>query len=241
MKSILITAMLMLAPLTAHAEPPYRGTIWAGFDIIRTDDTSAFDTLMSAGTGSREMFDRRSNSLVTRTAYLFIATFTDGLEIKIQVNPEFGSVEEAEKQALRHLPAVGQLPTLLRRDVETMTIHAGDNDYGGGNNDLLIHTGRTAQYIRAKNLEETLFHEAVHTSIDGRYADSPEWKAAQAADSDFISSYARDHPDREDMAESMLPAYGVLIHPNRISAMQRDTIRETMPNRLAFFEALLAE
>jgi len=241
MKSILITAMLMLAPLTAHADPPYRGMIWAGFDIIRTDDPSAFETLTSTGTGSRKMFDRRSNSWVTRTAYLFAATFTDGLEIEIQVNSEFGSVEEAKKQVLQHLTAVGQLPTLLRRDVETMWIHAGDNDYGGGNNNLLIHTGRTAQYIGAKNLEETLFHEAVHTSIDGRYADSAEWKAAQAADSGFISSYARDNPDREDMAESMLPAYGVLIHPNRISAMQRDIIRETMPNRLAFFETLLAE
>ena len=82
---------------------------------------------------------------------------------------------------------------------------------GGGNNDLLIHTGRTAQYIRAKNLEETLFHEAVHTSIDGRYADSPEWKAAQAADSDFISSYARDNPDREDMAELSLSLSGHLF------------------------------
>ena len=55
-----------------------------------------------------------------------------------------------------------------------MWIHKGYEGYGGGNDNLLVHTGMTENY---KNylaygegdpsiVEETLIHEATHTSID---------------------------------------------------------------------------
>ena len=39
--------------------------------------------------------------------------------------------------------------------------------------------------------------------MDGPHAASAGWLAAQAADPEFISTYARDNPTREDIAESL--------------------------------------
>ena len=65
--------------------------------------------------------------------------------------------------------------------------------FGGGNNNLLIHTGQGAQYEASGILEETFVHEAAHTSLDAVHASSAGWIAAQQADPNFISTYARDN------------------------------------------------
>jgi len=79
--------------------------------------------------------------------------------------------------------------------MDTITIHAGVEAFGGGNRDFLIHTDYAEQiYAPRKNLEETLIHEGAHTSIDGYLYNTPEWNAAVAADNKFASNYARDHP-----------------------------------------------
>ena len=89
--------------------------------------------------------------------------------------------------------------------METVWIHRGTEPFGGGNNNLLIHTGRADLYAADGILEETLVHEAAHTSLDAAHASAPAWLAAQSADPTFISTYARDFPNREDIAESVLP------------------------------------
>lgn len=65
----------------------------------------------------------------------------------------------------------------------------------------------TASYERHHNgsiLEETLIHEGAHTSIDGHVYGTEMWKNAVEADGKYISNYARDHPYREDIAETYL-------------------------------------
>ena len=56
-------------------------------------------------------------------AYLFNAAYDDGLKIEVQVNPEFGSVDRAKKEAEKYSKVIGQLTTALRKDVETVWIH----------------------------------------------------------------------------------------------------------------------
>ena len=221
----------------ARAEPPFSGTIFIDPDIITDSDPTAYQGLTPAGRGNRLMFDRRQNAFVTYNAYLFNARFSDGLTAEIQVNPEFGSAEAARAQAEKYAPAIGRLPTALRADVETVWIHRGTQPFGGGNNNLLIHTGQADLYVADGILEETFVHEASHTSLDQAHAESPGWLAAQAADGEFISTYARDNPTREDVAESFLPYLAVQHRADRISGKLADTIRKTMPNRIAYFDA----
>lgn len=182
------------------------------------------------------MFDRRVDDWVTVSAYLFDATFDDGLGAEVQVNPEFGGEEAARVEAERYASEIGRLPTALRAEVQTVWIHRGTEPFGGGNDNILIHTGQAALYEADGILEETLVHEAVHTSLDATHASAAGWIAAQAADPTFISTYARDFPTREDLAETMVPYLAVRYRSDRISPALRQTILEAIPNRIQYLD-----
>jgi len=215
--------------------PPFGGTIFIDADIVLPSDPTSFTSISFTGQESREMFDRRVDGWITVEAYLFIATFEGADDIEIQVNPEFGE-NAASNQAEKYAPFIGQLPSVLRKDVNTVWIHAGTNPFGGGNNNLLIHTGQGEDYISDGILEETLIHEAAHTSLDAEHASSTGWIAAQNADNVFISTYARDNSTREDIAESFVPYFAVKYRSDRISEELKSTILQTMPNRIKYFD-----
>ena len=184
------------------------------------------------------MFDRRVNNRIHLNAFLFDASYSDGLSIEVQVNPEFGDQAAARAEAVKYAAVIGRLPTCLRAEVRTVWIHKGTRPFGGGNNNLLIHTGQADRYAASGILEETLVHEATHTSLDRTHAAAPGWLAAQAADGEFISTYALNHPGREDIAESFLPYLAVRHRSDRISPSLANTIAQTIPNRIAYFDGL---
>jgi len=219
-------------------EPPFSGTIFIDPDIISESDPTAFTGVRFAGQASRRMFDRRVADWITVEAFLFDATFDDGLAVEIQVNPEFLTEAASQVLAERYAEAIGRLPTALRVDVETVWIHSGVEPFGGGNRNILIHVGQADLYVADGILEETLLHEAAHTSLDAAHRAAPGWLAAQDADPTFISSYARDFPNREDIAESIVPYVAVRFRPDRISGSLRAVIEETIPNRLRYFDSL---
>ena len=221
---------------TVQADPPFSGTIFIDPDIITSSDSTTFQSVSYSGQGSRTMYDRRVNNWITVNAYLFNASFDDGLTAEIQVNPEFDSTSAALAEAQKYGWVIGQLPTALRADVQTVWIHKGTQPFGGGNNNLLIHTGQADLYVNDGILEETFVHEAAHTSLDAAHAAASGWLAAQTADGEFISTYARDFPDREDIAESFLPFLAVRYRSDRISQSLEETILQTIPNRISYFD-----
>ena len=87
-------------------------------------------------------------------------------------------------------------------------------------------------------IEETLMHEACHTSLDATHASHPNWINAQNADGMFISTYAQSYPTQEDIAESYVPWFAVRHRWSRISSSDRNTILSTIPNRLAYFDGI---
>jgi len=231
-------------PATCDApipDPPYRGTVHdIDADIITESDATAFVSLEHTGRGTRTVFDRRPNDWIDIDAFLFDARFDNGAVIEVEVNPEFGDAPAAEEQARRYATAIGRLPAGLRAEVRTVWIHKGGPEHllGGGNDNILIHTGEAENLARRGTLEEGLLHEAAHTSLDPFHKDDPRWLRAQQADGGFISDYARDYPDREDIAESVVPWIAVRHRSERIPPQVADTITRTMPNRIAFFDSL---
>ena len=217
--------------------PPFRGTASLDPDIIIPADPTDFVGLAPAGRGERFVYDRR-HGWITIQAYLFDATFANGLSAEFQVNPEFGTWTEAETAARAYAPAVGQIPVALREDVDAVWIHRGDQPFGGGNRALTVHTDRGDQYRERGILPEILVHEGVHASLDSAHADAPGWVAAQAADPTFISTYARDYPEREDLAESFSAWLAVRHRRDRITEGMADTITAAIPHRLAYFDSL---
>lgn len=235
-KTFLISGLLVGTTLLS-AEPPFHGTIFVNKSIVVDDDPTVFDKATSIGVGQRRMFDRRTNRFAEVEARLYQAEFKNGMKIEVQVNIEFD--EEQAQQALdRYLPVVGQLPAVLRKDVKTMWIHKGKEPFGGGNDNLLIHTGMGEVYLRDGILAETLCHEAAHTSLDATHASNDRWLAAQRLDGEFISQYARDNPGREDIAESFLLYVALRYRRDRIPNDLAETIETTMPNRIQYFDSL---
>ena len=236
MKKILSIVTLFVLTVVS-ADPPYEGTIFIDADIITTTDPSTFVDAIYTGQGMRTMFDRRVNDWITVNAFLFNTTFDDGLSCEIQVNPEFGSSDSAFIEAEIYGLEIGRLPTCLRNDVETVWIHRGNKPFGGGNNNLLIYTDWSEENYESQGiLEETLVHEASHTSLDSYHAEAEDWLNAQSIDCNFISDYARDNPIREDISESYLPYLAIRYRADRISPSLKQTIENTMPNRINYFD-----
>lgn len=220
-------------------KPPFHGTIFVSPDILKASDPTAFSTLTDAGQAERTMFDRRQGAdgaFVSLQPYLFKATYQDNLSIEMQVNPEFGSVENARKEARKYAEVIGRLPTVLRKDVKTSWIHQGDKLFGGGNNNILIHTGQAAAYERDGILEEALIHEGAHSSLDAAHALAKGWVAAQKADPVFISSYAQENPQREDIAESFIFFLALQYRGDRMTKELKETIKKSIPQRMAYFK-----
>lgn len=230
-----IFAALLTSARWAKAAPPFSGTIFIDPDIITAQDPTAFVSVTAAGQGSRLMYDRRVNSFITLNALLFTAVYSDGPNVEIQVNPEF-TAAAALAEAQKYCPVIGRLPKVLRQQLQTVWIHKGFQPFGGGNSNLLIHTEQGDAYAADGILEETFVHEASHTSLDGAHAAAAGWKAAQLADPEFISTYARDNPTREDVAETFLTWLAVRHRASRISTDLANTIKQAIPNRLAYFD-----
>ena len=231
---LLLPALLLIISLDVLAAP-YWGTVFVDPDIIVASDPSKFVQVIPKGSGSRIMFDRRTATFETFNALLFNAEYSDGDTIEIQVNPEFDTAD-AETKANFYGHVIGQMPLLLRSEVKTVWIHMGNEVFGGGNQNILIHTD--APGYHGEWLEETIFHESCHTSLDASVASSSIWLAAQSADDEFISTYARDNPDREDVAESCLLYFAVRYRVDRIDTITLETINSTIPNRIAVLDAL---
>lgn len=214
---------------------PFFGSIYVDPDIIRRDDPTTYVSSSYVGRGYRVVYDRREG-WVTILAYLFEAVYSDGKNLEFQINPEFGSVAAAQSEVDFYAPPIGRVPTGLRENVASVTIHKGKEPYGGGNKNLLIHTGQTDIYESRDILEETFVHEAAHATLDGFHAMAAAWQDAQSDDNGFITEYAQAHPVREDIAESFLFYLAVRYRAERISENLYNTIMTSMPHRIAYFD-----
>ncbi len=241
------TAMHTIVVKNIKSAPPFGGTSFLSPDILTSSDPSSFDQVCKCNPNDislywvddepRQMFDRR-HGWINTTPFRFQAEFSDNLVIEVQVNPEFESKLMAEEIALQYLLAIGQLPTYLRKDVDTIWLHKGVEDFGGGNNNLLIHHGRGLEYKEQGILEEIFLHEATHTSLDSYHLSSPEWIAAQEHDGQYISDYARDNSETEDLAETFPLCFALKYKASVLSEDVIQTIKETIPNRLIYCDVV---
>ena len=248
------------APLSAVAEAapqkedeadpgraaPYRSSIvGTEYDFITGSDPTTFERLEFVGRTKFEMPDKRDDGdPLVQDAYVFTAYFTDGAKIQIALDSQFGSREAAEEDALRYGPRLGRLPLLYRSKIRHITVNFGGEDTTAFAEDkghfFTIYSANASKRIGTNDLEETFFHEGTHASIQADHINSSEWKDAVARDGAYITEYAKSS-SQEDFAESALFAYTILKHPERFPATTQETIRRTIPNRIAFFRRIFSE
>jgi hypothetical protein len=220
----------------AEEPQPYGSTMDTVFDIIQTSDPSAFVCLQYMGRGDRQIWDKRVNGEPTVNAFLFVARYDDGTNIEIAINPEFETKEKARAAALRFANPLGQLPTLLRKGVHRFSVHMGEKGFHAGTGQIVVYSGMADKRASYDHLEESLFHESVHASLDEDHRLSDAWKKAQASDGRFLTTYAQQDPEREDLAETALFAFAILQHPDRFPpADTAETVR-AVPNRIEYFK-----
>jgi hypothetical protein len=235
-----MVAALVTAPSSLANGVLYQGTVFVSSDVLTPASPSSLISVAYEGSREKNTFDRRVNGWVNRNSHVFQASYACGLpRVAIVVNAEF-NLQEAENQAVRFARILGQLPPGSRKGVREVWVHAGNELAGGGNSSILIHT----DYAQTSGpfLEEVFIHEAAHSSLDwtfGGAVNRESWNAAARADGRFISQYAADQPDREDVAES----YGAfLVHEaaraNPALRSEADRISSAIPNRLNYFRSL---
>src|SRR5687768_9145242 len=101
-KTLVFIFLITVGAFRAQAAPPFSGTIFIDPDIITDADPTTFISAPYAGQGMRTMYDRRVSAFITLNAFLFNATFDDGLAAEIQVNPEFGDSTAAGIEANKY-------------------------------------------------------------------------------------------------------------------------------------------
>ena len=223
--------------------PPFSGTVFITPNVLTSADQTSLQDVTYIGRGERTIFDARIEEWRPVDVYLFEARYSSGT-LEFQVNPEFGSVEAALAEVDTYAPAIGRLPAALLSGLVYATVNAGTELFraavgGSWHGGVIIHTGQGAEYSETGFLEEVFLHEAGHAAFDLDHANAEGWRAAQQTDDGvFISTYARDHPQREDIAESILPYFAVRYRPDRLTATDAWQILTAIPNRLIYFDEL---
>ena len=220
---------------------------YADGNIITNKDPTTLQNLVFVEEKLMETFDRRFKStqlikgriihgkMNVAKHFVFKATFENDHKVTVAVNAEFKTKGKAEKTALKYIKIVGQLPTFLREGINFIVIHKGKANWGGGARKIYIHTGD----LNHKFNEETMVHEAGHAALDWNglgLVNHAEWGAMQLADKKFISEYAQQYPDQEDVAETILWWIAVRCKPDKISKKNYKKVLEAIPNRLKYFD-----
>jgi hypothetical protein len=220
-------------------QPPYDSTVDTAFDIIEASDPTTFACLAYVGRGQRQIWDKRVDNEPVVNAFLFLSRYDDGTSIEIAINPEFGTKMTARDEALRYASPLGMLPTVLRKGIHRLSVHKGEEGFHAGTGQIVVYSGTADDRSDHKHLEESLFHESVHASLDDEHRLSTLWRDAQTRDGRFLTFYAQKSPEREDLAETALFAYAILHHPERFPPVDTaDTLR-AVPNRIDYIKRLL--
>jgi hypothetical protein len=219
------------------SSPPFPATVDPDFkSIITESDPTAFVSLSHNGEGERLVWDGRPGAGGGRQIlfFLYTAAYDDGQHVEVRLEKDtFGS--QAENYANNYAIPFGRLPRCVRQDVKALAIMTGYADWGGATDHIAIYSGNVYENLGLR--EEALMHEACHTSLP-HFGSSREWRDAQMADPAFISNYARDNPEREDIAESFVAWIGLRYRPDRLAPSVRQKITDAIPNRIRLFDSV---
>jgi len=185
------------------------------------------------------MFSRTLGRFYWTNAYLYNVRYSDQSHaVEFRVDPRLGS---GYNHVVHYAQIFGRVPKFSRARVDNFDIAPGAHPQAGGGSYELktLHIELTyAQNMeRSGSLEEMLFHEAGHVSLQNLQRRAG-WQRAAAADNNHISIYARNNPGREDVTESMVPWFATRCRSNRFSRYDLQTICSAIPNRLAYLDSL---
>lgn len=230
--------ILYSSPINAQ-DPLFPNSVVSNdIDFITDSDSDAFESLDYIGLADKEMpGDPSGGGLFDTDTFVFEANFTDGGSLEIWCHSAFLTQAAAEEYADKLCPRLGKLPSFQRNLLNHVVIHNGDSGAFAEieGQFFVLYSDNMDQRISTHDLEETVFHESVHASYQFMYQNDPSWLDAQAQDPTFVTNYAQDNPDLEDMAESALFAYTLITQPGRLTEDVESWLLANIPKRLEWF------
>jgi len=226
------------------AEPIFPNSVVSNdIDFITASDPSVPGCLRYLGQATQEMAGALdTDELFASGVHTFEVVFADGAQVGLWVHPSVGTQEDAQAVAALLVGPLGRLPAVMRRPLSHVVIHSGDHTAFAEHlgHFFAVYADNVRARIGTHDLEETVFHESVHATLEADWAESADWREAQAADGSFITEYAAESPEQEDLPESALFAYTYLRHPERLPPEVARRVEAIMPARMAFFETIFS-
>jgi len=241
MRTLIPAMLLWLSAAALWASPPYQNSVVSNdFAFITPEDPNAFVCLSVVDTGRREMPDKRKDDLFANDVTVYRVAFADGASTQIWAHPDLG--DTAGRYAETVARAMGHLPTKMREPLSHVVLLDGDETAFAEDRGrfFVLYSQNIDRRVSTNDLEETIFHEAVHATLDIPLAASDDWRAAQRADADAITVYASRNLAQEDLAESALFAYAMIATPGRLPDRVVAQVNARMPNRLALLREVFA-
>ncbi|MBL6679027.1 MAG: hypothetical protein ISQ42_04400 [Flavobacteriaceae bacterium] len=228
-------------------DPPFSGTMWDLPDLIKSSDYTVYSSSTYQGILDRLFYDKSIPDFITYPAHLYKVNFGDGLSVDFEIYSEFNQ-EEASNLEQKYAPLMGQLGKELRKNIKSIEFLKGEEVASAQRSDdlsyanITFHTEWLNNTVETRpdgdRTEELFIHEAAHLSIDPYVYGQQGWTDAVNLDGNYLSTYAKDNPDSEDVAETFQAYIAVKFFPERITSSLRDTILSICLNRFKYFDSL---
>ena len=228
-------------------DPPFAGTMWDLPDLITSSDYTVYSSSSYQGILDKLFYDKSIPDFITYPAHVYEVNFGDGLSVDFEIYSEF-TQEEASILEQKYAPLMGQLGKELRKNIKSIEFLKGEEVASAQRSDDLSYANITFHTDWLNNIvetrpdgdrtEELFIHEAAHLSIDPYVYGQQGWTDAVNLDGNYLSTYAKENPESEDIAETFQAYIAVKYFPERITSSLRDTILSICLNRFKYFDSL---
>lgn len=231
------TSSLKSSSNNKNKTPPYDGTVFIDKNMVTDLDPSSFrggvGDLVYAGKKCRVLWDHGWKT--HPDTHVFKVSFSDGVKTEMWVVPEIGR-KRAKKMVRETAFHLGQVPQFLRRGMRVVMIAKGEGGFGGNpDGHVNFYDQDFTEFKRNGFMTEVLIHEGGHATLDKTFYGWKKWKLAVQKDGGFVSDYAEDNPNREDVAETVSTWVGTKL--KLLNKAQRDKIKKQIPYRLKAFNS----
>ena len=221
------------------------GTLWHNgfYNIINSNDTNVFESSIYKRVAKALIWDRTVNNgngaWTEPESWIYEIKYNDNVSAEMRIRKLDYTKEQADDVVKRYTPYLGKLPFILRQGIKLINIMKAEANFGGNNwnNSIDIYEGVLSErLINEGNMEEMLLHEGAHSALDYLYNEN--WKVERDKDLKFVSRYAYENPDREDIAETFAIWLALRNTENRLNKTDTDKITKNLANRIAYLNSL---
>lgn len=205
-------------------------------DFIRDMDEDKFESILFLGREDKEMPDKRTDQLFDTNTFVFQVNFTEGNPIEIWAHSSFSTEAAAEGFAQKIVNRLGKLPDIMRNNISHVVLHRGNETAfaEAEANFFVVYSENIDVRISNNDFEETIFHESVHATLDAIHLQNTQWLLAQQNDNSFITEFAENNPNKEDLAETALFVYTFNNFPERLPQNVREWMSDNLTNKMNF-------